>query len=91
MHLAFNDFFKVVYQGIYELKFWSIIPQIIIIVQERNQEFIKKGEFSGQISGKLFDKHFICNTRKKGPERKDFGFFLHKKLKNCVLDEKYNS
>ena len=31
------------------------------------------------------DKHFNYNTRKKGSARKNFGYLLLEKLKNCIL------
>ena len=32
------------------------------------------------------DKHFNYNTRKKGSARKNFGYLLLEKLKNCILN-----
>ena len=38
----------------------------------------------------LFDKHFIYNTRKKGPAGKNIRFFILEKLKIWILNKKFN-
>ena len=37
-----------------------------------------------------FEKHLIKNSRTKGQTGKDFRFFLLDKLRNCILNEKFN-
>ena len=37
-----------------------------------------------------FEKHFIKNSRTKGQTGKKFRFFLLDKLRNCILNEKFN-
>ena len=37
-----------------------------------------------------FEKHFIKNSRTKGQTGKNFRFFLLDKLRNCILNEKFN-
>ena len=37
-----------------------------------------------------FEKHFIKNSITKGQTGKNFRFFLLGKLRNCILNEKFN-
>ena len=37
-----------------------------------------------------FEKHFIKNSRTNGQTGKNFGFFLLDKVRDCILNEKFN-